>query len=301
MNKKIITITLVLLLIFCIEPVCLADNFILKSSEPGSAIPKISVDKITVDSITAERHKNFIEQADKEIKNYKDILKKNGFKKTDKLSKGRESYYKMDLLDGDYAVWYSYDSYDEYENFNFQEVFGDKYFYYGQKQYVALRYIAEYHKDKSIMGLVKAKKYYSNGETIMNILYEYRTNYNTTSDKNMGLKHILFIDKEEDNSISQYLYNVNGNLLCKQVNNVIYISDEARNMIPDLSKQQFGPNSYILPVKIERFLYKSGKFTRTVIALPFYGVGIATAPIGIGYFIFLFADLVIAGNDFDHH
>ena len=164
-------------------------------------------EQINVDKTKEAEYQKIVKNAPQTLNNVDSILSKYGYSKKDNSSKSKQEYMKMNLLDGDYVIAYK-----------------------------DTPYIAEYHKDGSLMGLAKIEKKELSETKGSVVFYEYRVGYNTTS--GMGLKHIMFMDFEKDKHISQYIYNVNGKLLCRQINNDIYVASEARNMIPDWSKKK---------------------------------------------------------------
>ena len=163
-------------------------------------------EQINVDKTKEAEHQRVVRNATKALYNVDSILAQYGYGKKDNSSKSNKEYMKMNLLDGDYVIGYK-----------------------------DTPYIAEYHKDGTLMGLAKLDKKDLTENKGSVVFYEYRVGYNTST--GMGLKHILFLDYEKDKYISQYIYNVNGKLLCRQINNDIYVASEARNMIPDWSKK----------------------------------------------------------------
>lgn len=168
-------------------------------------LPQITLP--TVDSAKETEHQRYIQSAQKNLYDVESILELCGYYSKDNSSYSNKEFMKMNLLDGDYAVYYK-----------------------------DAPYIAEYHKDGSLMGLAKIDKEVLNDNKASVVFYEYRLGYNTTS-SSMGLKHILFLNYEKGKYISQYIYNRHGELLCRQNNNDIYVASEARNMIPDWSKR----------------------------------------------------------------
>ena len=166
----------------------------------------VQTKEVSVDKTKETGHQRVVRNATKTLYNVDSILAQYGYGKKDNSSKSNKEYMKMNLLDGDYVI-------------GFKDA----------------PYIAEYHKDGSLMGLAKVDKKVLSDNKASVVFYEYRVGYNTTT--GMGLKHILFLDYEKDKYISQYIYNVDGKLLCRQINNDIYVASEARNMIPDWSKK----------------------------------------------------------------
>lgn len=160
-----------------------------------------------VDKTAETEYEKCVTEAPKFLYEIDSILYKYGYKKRDNSLKSQQEYMKMDLLDGDYVVGYK-----------------------------DVPYLAEYHSDGELMGLIKVDKRFLNKQRGFVIFYEYRVGYNTSV--GMGLKHVLFLDFEKGKYITQYIYKYDGKLLCRQVNNDIYIADEARNMIPDWSKKR---------------------------------------------------------------
>ena len=163
-------------------------------------------EQINVDKTKEANYQRIINNAPKTLYNADSILSQYGYDKKDNSSKSNKEYMKMNLLDGDYVIGYK-----------------------------DAPYIAEYHKDGTLMGLAKVEKKELNDKKGSVVFYEYRVGYNTST--GMGLKHVLFLDFEKDKYISQYIYKHDGKLLCRQINNDIYIASEARNMIPDWSKK----------------------------------------------------------------
>lgn len=153
-----------------------------------------------------------IADAPKILVNTRRIIRKCGYKHRDDSLKNKKEYLKIELLDGDYVIAYK-----------------------------AAEYLAEYHKNGELMGLVKGENITQSDKRITCVYYEYRLGYNTEDDEaeedDMGLKHIMFLDIEHNKSISQYIYNKEGKLLCSQTNNTIYVAEEGRNLIPDWSKK----------------------------------------------------------------
>ena len=163
-------------------------------------------EQINVDKTKEANYQRIINNAPKTLYNTDSILSQYGYGKKDNSSKSNKEYMKMNLLDGDYVIGYK-----------------------------DAPYIAEYHKDRTLMGLAKVEKKKLNDKKGSVVFYEYRVGYNTST--GMGLKHVLFLDFEKDKYISQYIYKHDGKLLCRQINNDIYVASEARNMIPDWSKK----------------------------------------------------------------
>ena len=163
-------------------------------------------EQINVDKTKEANYQRIINNAPKTLYNADSILSQYGYGKKDNSSKSNKEYMKMNLLDGDYVIGYK-----------------------------DAPYIAEYHKDGTLMGLAKVEKKELNDKKGSVVFYEYRVGYNTST--GMGLKHVLFLDFEKYKYISQYIYKHDGKLLCRQMNNDIYVASEARNMIPDWSKK----------------------------------------------------------------
>lgn len=159
-----------------------------------------------VDKTKEAEYQRIVKNAPQTLSNVDSILSQYGYGKKDNSSKSKKEYMKMNLLDGDYVIAYK-----------------------------DVPYIAEYHKNGELMGLAKLDKKALNENRGSVVFYEYRIGYKTTT--GMGLKHILFLDFERGKYISQFIYDVNGKLLCRQINNDIYVASEARNMIPDWSKK----------------------------------------------------------------
>lgn len=138
--------------------------------------------------------------------NVNKVLANYGYKTTTKDIANNRHYLKMDLLDGDYIL-------------------------IRRRPYVT--WLAEYSKDGKLMGLIKiitGANRYDNSQKVS--FFEYRLGYNTNSEKEMGLKHVLFIRVEKDKSISeQYIYNSEGELLCAQENDNTYLAESVRNML----------------------------------------------------------------------
>ena len=196
--KKFLTV--ILLLIFCSVHAVWA-------VEIGSNdFSNIQVDKKVMEDKTTEIEK-YITNASKELTEVESILVQYGYSKKDNSKKSKKEFMKLNLLDGDYVIGFK-----------------------------NAPYFAEYHKNGNLMGLVKVEEVVMTEEKVIQIFYEYRTGYNVTS--GMGLKHIMYLDIEKDKYISQYIYDVDGKMLCMQVNNDIYVAEEAKNIIPDLSKKR---------------------------------------------------------------
>lgn len=217
--------------------------------------------------IDDEKNKEFqkyIADAPKMLINTKTILRSSNYKSHDDSSNNKKEYVKVNLLDGDYAVWYK-----------------------------GSEYIAEYHHNGELMGLVKAENILDTDNKVISVYYEYRSDFNLDDCEgepdDMGLKHILFLDMEKNNYTAQYIYLYDGSLLCSQVNNTIYISEEGRNLIPDWSKR--------ISNKIKVNMNKYEKFSRKTLRNTFI---MATSPTWIvppAGLIFFSLSNMVGGKD----
>ena len=79
-------------------------------------------------------------------------------------------------------------------------------------------------------------------------------------------------------SVRGNIYDVNGKLLCRQINNDIYVASEARNMIPDWSKKTTVKAKLYNKKIIERKVDNTLENTKTVVLTT---GAIITAPIWI--------------------
>lgn len=278
MNKKLLTI--LLLCIFTFEPLCLAEDVIIIDSngraryedsarnvkqEVKADIKGIkinSISNLSKSDIQDNEHRKVIRQANKVLKNYQYLLGQYDYAEKDKSQQSKKEYIKLELLDGDYVVWF-----------------------------LDSPYASEYHHDKTLMGLVRLEKKSLKDNKKLTVFYEYRIGYNTKSNLDMGLKHILFLE-ETNSSMSQYIYNENGKLLCKQTNDEIYIADDARNMLPIWSNK----NTYN-KTKISCNNFDGGKLMRGILASPFWLVGAVTSPVGIGIPLMFIGSYIYDGND----
>lgn len=245
-------------------------------------VKKVDEEQITQTVQAADKTKeadcqSIVKYAQKNLYNIDSILSQYGYSKKDNSAKSKKEYMKMNLLDGDYAI--------AYKN---------------------VPYIAEYHKDGTLMGLAKLDKKELTENKGSVVFYEYRSGYNTTS--GMGLKHVLFLNFEKGKYISQYIYDVNGKLLCRQINNDIYVTEEARNMIPDwkkcsTEKVQIKYNSSKQYKKSHSVDIDVDKILCRIAGLPIFVAGIPlliVPPVGI-VCLFVGGIMLFDGGNFDFH
>lgn len=167
-----------------------------------------------------EKMQDYVKNAPQTIENYLPILDRYGYGMIDISRKSDKEYTKIPLLDGDYVI--------------------------GNKD---ADYFAEYHRNGAIMGCIKQELVEIDNNKFTQVFYEYRipnvNNYtNTTNiaayslDMEMKLKHILIVSYDANSKqASQYIYNSDGELLCSQIGDDLYISPTARNMIPNWDKK----------------------------------------------------------------
>ena len=213
----------------------------------------------------------YVKNAPQTIENYTQLLKQYDYNIFDNSSKSNKEFVGLKLLDGDYAIWFK-----------------------------GSPYIAEYHKNKALMGLIKQEIVEKSDNGFTQIFYEYRIpqveNYSNKEnmavyslEMKMNLKHILIVNFNSKQA-SQYIYSTDGELLCSQEGKNIYVSESARNMLPNWSeKQEYSKNSvtiYAYDPTPGRSIVKNKKntITRQVIKasmFPFVAIG------GIATFVFL--------------
>lgn len=167
------------------------------------------------DTEMESRFKKFVSKTTKSMSfnEYDIILHQYGFGYN---SYEQKKHLRLELLDGDFAIVYE-DS----------------------------PYIGEYHSNSELMGLIKYNLFkISNSESI-EVYSEYRfkeSSKNAFNKEQIELKHMLFVQKR-GNKTAQYIYDSSGNLLCRQIDNDIYIADNARNLLPKWGKKELGLNS----------------------------------------------------------
>ncbi len=182
--KKIIAT--ILLLVFCINPVCFAKE---RNATSGMSIEK----KAQLEKILKpyeKKNMSIIENAEKEI-NYHDAI---GYAINGSYKKGvrvKSKEVTIPLQDGDYAEWIMTD-------FNTQ-------------------YAIEYHENGVSMGVVKIQKL----DRKTTVFYEYRIIGNSSS-KMAPLKHIMIA--YNDNNRAAFIYNKNK-LRCYQYQGQTYAID----------------------------------------------------------------------------
>lgn len=142
-----------------------------------------------------------IKQAPKFITDYKKLLNEQGYQLVDKFSSDTNNeYLKLNLLDGDYAIS------KELSAEHVPDI------------------MPEYHKDGTLMGLIKngqsSSKWYS-------YMYDYRIGYKTKN--GMGLKHIVIYSYDHYGLQCCYIYNANGRLLYAKNYTHYYIAKDTRN------------------------------------------------------------------------
>ena len=153
-----------------------------------------------------EKMQAYVKNAPKTIENYLQILEKHGYGMHDISKKSNKEFTKVPLLDGDYVI-------------------GNK----------GAEYFAEYDKHGDLMGCVKQELVEVGDNKFTQVLYEYRIQdvYNSLEMK-MELKHVLIVSYDANTKkASQYIYSADGELLCSKIGDDLYVSETARNMIPN--------------------------------------------------------------------
>lgn len=198
------TITLILLLIFCIEPACWATEIIIgtdgqaryadgtetslvrvKSKTERVIIEESIMSKTEMGQLTEQYNKNniaIVKNAKKEI-NYK-----KAFAKYEKQSGSSKTFT---LQDGDYAIW--------------------------PLSSKSTQYAAEFHQDNSQMGIIEIQKI--NRNTV--VFYEYRIDSEKTN--TAFLKHIMIVYNDEHKAA--FIYTADKKLRCCQYQGKIYAID----------------------------------------------------------------------------
>ncbi len=223
MNKIITTI---LLLVFCINPICFATEIIVgldgqarysdgtvtpvkkEIVKKEAATPKVSIEtKAELEKIIKPyENKNIaiIKKANQKIDYQKALTKAQDAD----YRFGERSYYSksmtIPLQDGDYVTW--------------------------NKTARNLQYATEFHKDDSPMGVVEIKKI--NKKTV--VFYEYRSE--VPSSQTATLKHIMIA--YNDNNKAAFIYDKNYKLRCCQYQGQTYAID-LPNM-PEISPVELG-------------------------------------------------------------
>lgn len=133
----------------------------------------------------------------------------------DNFNKSDKKILRFELQDGDYAILDT-------------NVKGHKNF----------KYVAEYHKDGSLFGIVQIKTIHKSRKSATIAFYEYRDEYLDF----YKIKHLMFVDIKKDNNkntFAQFIYKDGldlNNLICAQVNNDLYLNDESKNLIVKMQK-----------------------------------------------------------------
>lgn len=246
--KKLLTI--LLLLVFCTNPIVFAEE-IVNSVENNENITvgssKMSVEKQEVKNVVIKpinyndktfikyqkKFSKYVEKAPNILDSSDKVLNKYGYfaSKSDILSLAErieknevDDFKKFDLQDGDFALW---DIELRYQK--------------------TPQYAAEYHKDGSLMGIVKienVKTSWTSG-AVTTVFYEYRTNEKNST---MQLKHIMIMDAtasiggELSGTIVQFIYK-DKEVVCYEIstssstgddnktNTDVYVSNELKNLL----------------------------------------------------------------------
>lgn len=163
---------------------------------------------------------------------------------------------KVELQDGDYTII----------NNNIK----------GMKKY---KYAAEYHKDGSLFGIVQIKTIHKTRKSATIAFYEYRQNEEFTSCFNNKYIMIIDIEKKKDKvDIAQFIYKdgeYSDDLICCQINNDLYLDEEAKNLIVKMKKFDIPAES--MSPQTKKTLENIGG---GVLSIPYYlmqGIGVVMA------------------------
>ena len=203
----------------------------------------------------------------KKLKGYKHY----NYPQKDNFDLNDKNIIKVELQDGDYVIL----------NTKIK----------GKRKY---KYAAEYHKDGSLFGIVQIKTIHKTSNTATIAFYEYRQNEENISIFNA--KHIMYLDiekKKDKVDIAQFIYKdreYSDNLICCQINNDLYLNEEAKNLIVKMKKFDIPSESYD---NVKDNLIAGVQGVGMVVAAPFIG---AVAVVGVPL---LFLGIMIFG--FDHY
>lgn len=95
--------------------------------------------------------------------------------------------------------------------------------------------VAEYLPNGDLTGFINVSNIISDNKNLAQAFYEYRLS--SDNEKIMDLKHIYFILIKKQKYINQYVFNAQGDLLCKHIGNKVYIAEGNDNLIPNWSQK----------------------------------------------------------------
>lgn len=203
-----------------------ANNINLASKTTQQQETKINVKNIYMNDETLKKyHEKFYKYTSKDhlyccmsnIEAYLNGYKYYNYPEKDNFDKNDKNIMRFELQDGDYAIL------DNSVK--------------GHKKY---KYIAEYHKDGSLFGVVQVKTIRKTRKSATIAFYEYRRREKDPS--TFVEKHTMFLDIEKEKSkvnIAQFVYKDEislANLVCAQINNDLYLDEESKNLIVKMKK-----------------------------------------------------------------
>ena len=99
----------------------------------------------------------------------------------------------------------------------------------------------ENYRNGSFMGIVKLNSINNSNERITQVFNEYMPGNNPSTGVELTYTIIVDINKSK-NYVAQYIYNNKSQLICKKINNEIFITNEGKILLKSLSKWQINRN-----------------------------------------------------------
>lgn len=202
----------------------------------------------------------------------------------DNISKNNKNILKINLQDGDYAIL----------DLSIK----------GNKKY---KYVAEYHADGHLFGIVQIKTIYKTHKSTTLAFFEYRISEQDVYYQ----KHVMYLDITKNKNgidIAQFIYRIKNpiyrgdvclsDLICYQINNDLFLNEESKNLIVKMKKFDIPQETITLNPEIKSNLSSIGTgISQTLELLSFplilvgaVAFGIITAPL-----------LIINPNALDWH